>query len=33
MATILTAALAAYYYPAGNNSDRPTAADHEPRSR
>jgi hypothetical protein len=32
MATILTAALAAYYYPAGNDSDRSTAADHEPRS-
>jgi hypothetical protein len=32
MATILTAALAAYYS-AGNDSDRSTAADHEPRSR
>ena len=33
MATILTSALAAYYYPADDNSDRSTATDHEPRSR
>jgi hypothetical protein len=33
MATTLTSALAAYYYPAGNDADRPTATDHEPRSR
>jgi hypothetical protein len=29
MATILTSALAAYYYPAGNDSDRSTATDRE----
>ena len=33
MATILTSARAAYYYPADDNSDRSTATDHEPRSR
>ena len=33
MATILTSALAAYYYPAGNDSDRPAAPDQEHPSR
>jgi hypothetical protein len=33
MAPILTSALAAYYYPADDNSDRSTATDQEPRSR
>ena len=33
MATILTSALAAYYFPADDNSDRSTATDHEPSSR
>jgi hypothetical protein len=33
MATILTAALAAYYYPAGNDSDRTAAPNREHRSR
>jgi hypothetical protein len=33
MATILTSALAAYYYPAGNDADRPAAPDREHRSR
>ena len=33
MATILVSALAAHYYPAHNNTERPAATDHEHRSR
>jgi hypothetical protein len=33
MATILVSAIAAYYYPESNHADRPTATNHEPRSR
>ena len=33
MATILVSVIAAYYYPAGNDVERPAATDHEHRSR
>ena len=33
MATILVAIIAAYYYPAGNDTHRSAATDHEHRSR
>jgi hypothetical protein len=33
MATILVATIAAYYYPAGNDAERPAATDQEHRSR
>jgi hypothetical protein len=33
MATIAVSAIAAYYYPEGNDADRSTATDHEHGSR